>query len=72
MELLRNFACHISSIRAKKFNDRVANLKFSEITEKNIVIFAPHPDDETFACGGLIAKKASEGAFFNASSAFCR
>ena len=29
--------------------------------KKKIVIFAPHPDDETLACGGTIAKKISEG-----------
>ncbi|MEM2146370.1 MAG: PIG-L deacetylase family protein [Candidatus Jordarchaeaceae archaeon] len=28
---------------------------------KRIVIFAPHPDDETLACGGTIAKKLNEG-----------
>jgi len=28
---------------------------------KRIVVFAPHPDDETFGCGGTIAKKISEG-----------
>ncbi len=26
-----------------------------------IVIFAPHPDDETLACGGIIAAKVKEG-----------
>ena len=29
--------------------------------EKNIIIFAPHPDDETIGCGGTIAKRLSEG-----------
>lgn len=28
---------------------------------KRIVVFAPHPDDETLGCGGTIAKKISEG-----------
>lgn len=26
-----------------------------------IIVFAPHPDDETLGCGGTIAKKISEG-----------
>lgn len=29
--------------------------------KKKVLIFAPHPDDETFGCGGTIAKKISEG-----------
>lgn len=28
---------------------------------KKVVVFAPHPDDETLGCGGTIAKKLSEG-----------
>lgn len=28
---------------------------------KNVVIFAPHPDDEVLGCGGTIAKKIAEG-----------
>jgi LmbE family N-acetylglucosaminyl deacetylase len=31
------------------------------VLNKRIVIFAPHPDDETLGCGGTIAKKVSEG-----------
>lgn len=29
--------------------------------EKTAIVFAPHPDDETFGCGGTIARKLSEG-----------
>lgn len=28
---------------------------------KTIVLFAPHPDDETLGCGGYLAKKIDEG-----------
>ena len=28
---------------------------------KKVVVFAPHPDDETLGCGGTIAKRISEG-----------
>jgi LmbE family N-acetylglucosaminyl deacetylase len=30
-------------------------------TRNNIIVFAPHPDDETLACGGTIIKKLEEG-----------
>ena len=29
--------------------------------EHNVIIFSPHPDDETLGCGGTIAKKVKEG-----------
>ncbi|NWG11070.1 PIG-L family deacetylase [Candidatus Bathyarchaeota archaeon] len=29
--------------------------------EKKIIVFAPHPDDETLACGGTIIRKIKEG-----------
>lgn len=29
--------------------------------KKKVIVFAPHPDDETLGCGGTIAKRVSEG-----------
>jgi LmbE family N-acetylglucosaminyl deacetylase len=28
---------------------------------RTVIVFAPHPDDETLGCGGTIARKISEG-----------
>jgi len=28
---------------------------------RRVIIFAPHPDDETLACSGTIIKKIAEG-----------
>ena len=36
-------------------------LPMSEI-EKSAIVLAPHPDDETLGCGGLIARKRASGA----------
>jgi len=30
-------------------------------TDKTMIVFAPHPDDETCGCGGTIAKRVREG-----------
>jgi len=30
-------------------------------TDKRIIVFAPHPDDETIGCGGTIVRKIAEG-----------
>jgi LmbE family N-acetylglucosaminyl deacetylase len=31
------------------------------VTNGSVIVFAPHPDDETLGCGGTIAKRISEG-----------
>lgn len=33
----------------------------TSLTEKSILVFAPHPDDETLGCGGTIANRVMEG-----------
>jgi len=30
-------------------------------SEKSVMVFSPHQDDETFGCGGMIARKREEG-----------
>jgi LmbE family N-acetylglucosaminyl deacetylase len=31
------------------------------MNKRRMMVFAPHPDDETWGCGGVIAKRLSEG-----------
>jgi LmbE family N-acetylglucosaminyl deacetylase len=31
------------------------------VTERTAIVFAPHPDDEIIACGGIIQRKIAEG-----------
>jgi len=33
----------------------------NEMVDRRIIVFAPHPDDETLACGGTIIRKIQEG-----------
>jgi LmbE family N-acetylglucosaminyl deacetylase len=33
----------------------------NEMVNSRIIVFAPHPDDETLACGGTIIRKIQEG-----------
>jgi len=41
---------------------RLPFANFSDITsDGGLVVIAPHPDDESLACGGLIARACSEG-----------
>lgn len=31
------------------------------MSKRKVIVFAPHPDDETWGCGGIIAKRVSDG-----------
>ena len=39
--------------------------RVEEFTDKSILIFTPHPDDETFSMGGTLARLASRGNAIN-------
>lgn len=59
---LRQLAVFLSSFRCAVLNllFRVMSHR-GTISASRLVIIAPHPDDETFACGGLIARMEQEG-----------
>lgn len=44
-----------------KLQSKANRLNGIEFDSKNIVIIAPHPDDEVFGCGGLIAQLVEGG-----------
>ena len=51
--LLRS--CLIKTTQAKCYYQTTLQIS------NNLVIIAPHPDDEVFGCGGLIARQVAEG-----------
>ena len=50
-----------SFIRSLVFFSKSGNLKEILLTKRNILVVAPHPDDETFGCGGLISMLIQNG-----------
>lgn len=56
---------HLTPLRGKGIivgcNAFLASLKVLFLNERTVIVFSPHPDDETLGCGGTIAKKVAEG-----------
>jgi LmbE family N-acetylglucosaminyl deacetylase len=56
-------------LSARKLSESLLHLRLKEINKeelkKRTLIFSPHPDDETLACGGTILKKRLLGAPVN-------
>jgi len=48
--------------RQQIFRRKVLQTNKLILTDEPILIIAPHPDDETFGCAGLIAQKVNNGA----------
>ncbi len=48
-------------VRFSRFREFVPLREFDEITKGEIVVLAPHPDDEVIGCGGVIAMHAARG-----------
>mgnify|MGYP003056762150 CR=1 FL=1 len=55
-----NITIFIRSLFPKLYRSRASHCKALGLNN-NILILAPHPDDEVFGCGGLIASLVAEG-----------
>lgn len=55
-----NIKIFIRSLLPKLYRRRASHCKELSLSD-NIAILAPHPDDEVFGCGGLIAHLVTEG-----------
>ncbi len=55
-----NIKIFIRSLLPKIYRSQASHCK-ALVLNNNILILAPHPDDEVFGCGGFIAQQVAEG-----------
>jgi N-acetylglucosamine malate deacetylase 1 len=52
---------HLKAARTRRWLNRLVQAPAMKMDTKPTMVFAPHQDDETFGCGGLIALKRQAG-----------
>jgi LmbE family N-acetylglucosaminyl deacetylase len=54
---IRKVARYVASVRLRHLKARVLKLAPTAVPAGRAIVIAPHPDDEVFACGGVMAQK---------------